>query len=103
MVPASLQYVGYRTIRRDVVKNNSHRRERVKSSFVSTPLRRLDDRIRQLCARVVASKDRDDLEIERILPELRAALHQSIERLRIRAVSILSGHPDFPPERRKTY
>ena len=59
--------------------------------------RRLDDRIRELCASVVALKDRDDLDL--ILPELRAAIHQSIERLRIRAVGVLSGRRDFPNER----
>jgi hypothetical protein len=69
---------------------------------VSTPSRRLDDRIREICATIVALKDRDGLEIERILPELRASLHQSIERLRIRAVAALSGRSGFQ-ERRKTY
>jgi hypothetical protein len=65
---------------------------------VSMPTRRLDDRIREMCARVVALKDGDA--VDPVLPELRAALHQSIERLRIRAVAVLGGRSDFE-ERRK--
>lgn len=67
---------------------------------MSMPTRRLDDRIREMCARVVALKDCDDL--DPILEELRAALHQSIERLRMRAVAVLGGRRDFE-ERRKAY
>jgi len=61
--------------------------------------RRLDDRIRELCAKVVASKNADELEV--MLPELRSAIHQAIEGLRTRSVAILSGRHDFPGERRK--
>lgn len=61
--------------------------------------RRLDDRIRELCARVVASTEHHDVDL--ILPELRAAIHESIERLRIRAAAVLSGRRDLPEERRK--
>jgi hypothetical protein len=66
---------------------------------VSMHSRRLDDRIRELCERLVALKGHDDF--DRILPELNAALHQSIQRLRIRAAAALGGRRDFPPERRK--
>jgi hypothetical protein len=66
---------------------------------VSVPSRRLDDRIRELCERLVALKGADDF--DRILPELKAALHQSIQRLRIGAAAALSGRRDFPQERRK--
>jgi hypothetical protein len=61
--------------------------------------RRLDDRIRELCARVVACNDPEELDL--ILSELKAAIHQAIGQLRIRAVAMLSGRRDFPTERRK--
>ena len=66
---------------------------------MSTRSRRLDDHIRELCAKVVASQDSEEL--NRILPELKIALHQSIERLRTRAVAILTAPRSFPNERRK--
>ena len=75
-----------------MVRNKGHRRQW--GFTVSTRSRRVDDRIKELCARLVASKDSDDVNL--ILPELRAALHQSIERLRIRAVAVLSGHRNSP-------
>jgi hypothetical protein len=56
--------------------------------------------MQELYARLVALKDSDD--VDRILPELRAALHQSIERLRIRAVAVLRGRSELLQERRKT-
>jgi len=43
--------------------------------------RRIHDRIWDLSARGAVSKD--PAELERILPELRSAIHQAIERLRI--------------------
>jgi len=61
--------------------------------------RRIHDRIWDLSARVAVSKD--PAELERILPELRSAIHQAIERLRIRSLAILRGRPDVPIERRK--
>ena len=67
--------------------------------YMSTRSRRLDDRIRELCAKVVASKDSEAL--TRILAELTVALHQSIERLRTRAIAILTAPKSFPDERRK--
>jgi hypothetical protein len=66
---------------------------------MSTRYRRLDDRIRELCAKVGATEDPDELKL--ILPELKSAIHQMIERLRIKAVTVLSGRRDFPNERRK--
>jgi len=67
---------------------------------MSTRYRRLDDRIRELCAKVGATEDPDELKL--ILPELKSAIHQMIERLRIKAVTVLSGRRDFPNERRKS-
>jgi hypothetical protein len=62
--------------------------------------RRLDDRIRELCARVAASRNSDELHL--ILPELRGAIHEATERLRIRAIAILTGRVNVPEERRKS-
>ena len=64
-------------------------------------LRRLDDRIRELCARVIASRNAEELNL--ILPELRKAIHEATQRLRLRAVAILMGSPNQPNERRKSY
>jgi uncharacterized coiled-coil protein SlyX len=61
--------------------------------------RRLDDRIRELCAKVATSKDSEEVNL--ILPELQTAIHQAIQRLRLRAVAVMSGRPDFLDERRK--
>lgn len=62
--------------------------------------RRLDDHIRELCAKVTAAENSDELHV--ILPEMRSSIHQAIERLRTRAAAILYGHRDPPNERRKT-
>ena len=66
---------------------------------MSRESRRLDDRIRHLCTKVAASTDPDELAL--MLPELKSAIHEAIEKLRIRAVAILGGYRDFPPDRRK--
>lgn len=55
--------------------------------------RRLQDRIRDLCFKAVAAQD---TELEKILGELRKALHEHAERLRKMAVSIP------PPPLRRT-
>jgi len=79
---------------------HGHKKEGRTTFHVSMPNRRLDDPIREICARAVALKDCDSVDL--ILPELTTALRQSIERLRIRAVAGLDGRSDFE-ERRKTY
>jgi nitrogen-specific signal transduction histidine kinase len=66
---------------------------------MSSHSRRLEDRIRELCARVAASKDQDELNL--ILPELNTAIHQVIERVRIKAVAVLGSSRALPNERRK--
>ncbi len=93
-----LQYVWYRTMRDNYGNNDRTSKQRSFAVFVRS--RRLDDRIRELCAKVVASTDPKELEV--ILPELRSALHQAIERIRVRSVAVLGGRRDFPNERRKT-
>jgi hypothetical protein len=56
--------------------------------------RRLEDRIRTLCAQAVDTTDLSDLSV--ILEELSAALHDHIERLR----KLAASRP-IPPERRR--
>lgn len=55
--------------------------------------RRLEDRIRELCARAVAMPESPEL--DEIFRQLRAALHEHTERLR----SLATKAP-MPPERR---
>jgi uncharacterized coiled-coil protein SlyX len=66
---------------------------------MSVRSRRLDDRIRELCARVASSKDAEEVNL--ILPELQSAIHQAIHRLRLRAVAVMSGRAGLRTERRK--
>lgn len=61
--------------------------------------RRVDDRIRELCAEAVAAKSSHKAKV--ILAELQASLHQYIQRLRNRAAAILTGS-ELPPERRQS-
>jgi len=63
------------------------------------PARRVDDRIRELCAEAVAAKS--SREVKSILAELRLAIRQYIQRVRNRAAAVLSGCPELPPERRQ--
>jgi hypothetical protein len=52
------------------------------------PLRRLDDRIRELSDQVVGAS-REELDV--ILPKLRAAIHEKMERFRSLAISRFLG------------
>jgi len=56
-------------------------------------LRRLEDRIRELCAKAVATKDFG--EFHKALEQLRAAMHEHTQRLRKSAVNA----PDRPERR----
>jgi hypothetical protein len=61
-------------------------------------LRRLEDRIRELCARTLVVSGS---ELEQIFLELKSALHEHTERLRITAaVKLVRRENDGPPERR---
>jgi hypothetical protein len=62
------------------------------------PSRRLEDRIRELCAKATTTKDQQELEI--ILTELRSAMHEALQRVRRRAIAILDIHSAKPRERR---
>lgn len=60
--------------------------------------RRLDDRIRHLCAQIAEASNG---ELESVLQELLGAIHEKIERLRSLALNqLLGGRP--PKERRAT-
>lgn len=61
-------------------------------------LRRLEDRIRILCAGTLAAHGPES---EQIFSELKAALHQHSERLRKTAgIKLVRRGSDSPPERR---
>ena len=49
---------------------------------------RLEDRIRELCAKAVTS---DDTELPSVMSELRSAMREHIERIRTLAVRQLAG------------
>jgi hypothetical protein len=61
--------------------------------------RRLEDRIRELCARAISETEPD--ESDRIHDELRRAVHQYVERIRNRAAAALSAVPDSTLDRRE--
>jgi len=58
--------------------------------------RRLDDRIRQLCAKVAAA---GEAEPEPLLQELLAAVHEKIERVRTLAAKQLLRREDYKERR----
>jgi hypothetical protein len=66
---------------------------------MSSHSRRLEDRIRDLCARVVSAKDPEELNL--VLPQLKTAIHQAIERVRTKAVAVLGSSRALPKDRRK--
>ena len=67
--------------------------------LLRVPQRRIDDRIRELCARAQAATDGD---LESILQELLALIHRKDERLKRRAGRLLLNHEQLEPERRST-
>lgn len=60
--------------------------------------RRVDDRIRELCAAAIDAQSPHKAKL--ILAELQEAIHQYTQRLRTRAAGFLSGCSDLPPDRR---
>ena len=67
---------------------------------MSPPQRRIEDRIRELCARAA---DAIDGEMEPTLRELSQLLHETIEHMRKSATSLLvKGKPLSEPRRRAT-
>jgi hypothetical protein len=62
------------------------------------PQRRVEDRIRQLCAKTAASTDAD---LEKVLEELSQLLHRTIEHMRKGATYLLvEKKPLLEPRRR---
>jgi hypothetical protein len=61
--------------------------------------RRLEDRIRELCALAIYETEPDAL--NEILQDLRKAVHQYVEQLRKRAASALVGVPGSTEDRRE--
>lgn len=60
--------------------------------------RRLEDRIRELCARTLVARGP---ELEQIFSELKSALHEHSEQLRKSAgIKLVRRELDAPPERR---
>jgi hypothetical protein len=57
-------------------------------NFIRMPSRRLEDRIRELCAKAVAA---DSSELSAIFSELKSALHEHSERLRKLAAEKLAS------------
>ena len=62
--------------------------------------RRIDDRIRKLCATAKVAPDGD---LEPMLQELLALVHEKGERLRKRAVKLLLKGEKLEPERRQSF
>jgi hypothetical protein len=63
-------------------------------------LRRLEDRIRELCAKALITRG---AELQVVLADLKSTLHEHTERLRqMAALKLISGQNDSPPERRST-
>jgi hypothetical protein len=60
--------------------------------------RRLEDRVRSLCAKAVAAGSG---ELNPILSDLKAALYEHTQRLRTMPASTLRPPREFPPERRR--
>ena len=61
-------------------------------------LRRLEDRIRELCCKTLAAQDD---ELEAIILELKGALRKHSERLRkLAAMKLVGSQDEIPPERR---
>ena len=61
--------------------------------------RRLEDRIRELCADAVAATSSH--KARPILAELQSSIRQYTHRLRARAAALLAPRVEFPMERRK--
>ena len=62
------------------------------------PRRRLEDRIRDLCTRLVASSERN---FDETLAELQAAISEHTLRIQNNTSAIVLGWPEFPQDRRK--
>jgi hypothetical protein len=64
------------------------------------PQRRIDDKLRNLCAKVLAASDDGDLESVR--QEFLALVHEKLQRLKSRAARLFLNGERLEPERRAT-
>lgn len=64
---------------------------------MSVPQRRLDDRLRELCAIARTASDGD---LEAVMQELLAVVHRKSERLRTRAAKLMLKGERLGPDRR---
>jgi hypothetical protein len=91
----NLQDVWYRTVLRSRVRLNA-----ASPGVPALVLRRLEDRIRELCAKTLIARGP---ELQPVLADLKSALHEHTERLRQSAVlKLVSAENNSPPERRST-
>ena len=67
---------------------------------MTVPQRRIDDRIRQLCAKAMGASNGDEAPV---LRELLVLVHQKGERLKSRAAKLLLNGEHLDGERRKSY
>jgi hypothetical protein len=77
---------------------NLHPIATVSGFFMTLPARRLEDKIRELCART-CSTTKDSLAV---LSELQAAMHEYTRRVGNRTYASVLGWPDPPDDRRKS-
>ena len=68
--------------------------------FTRAPDRRIDDRIRRLCAKAMASSDGD---LEPVRRELLKLVRQKMERLKKRAARLFLKGEQLEPERRNIH
>jgi hypothetical protein len=66
---------------------------------MSVPQRRIDDHLIAICAKVTAASSGD---VQDILQELLAGVHQKAERLKTRAARLLLNGEQLETERRKS-
>jgi len=64
------------------------------------PQRRIDDKLRNLCAKVLAASD--DGELECVRQEFLALVHEKLQRLKSRAARLFLNGEHLEPERRAT-
>src|SRR5260370_29787002 len=90
----NLQDVGYRTLSQPSVRY-------AQPFGLVLVLRRLEDRIRELCAKALIARGP---ELHLILEELKSALHEHSERLRqVAVLKLVSGGSGSPEERHTMY
>ena len=67
---------------------------------MSVPQRRIDDRLRRVCAKALTA---DGGKLEALRQELLTLVHQKMERLKTRAARLLLNGEHLEGERRKSF